>query len=172
MSPMNSAQSMPHEVLTADAYRQLEHAASLKGLLKPFKGKGELVQLTNVTRELEQRVAQLMGTQAAIMALPPLSLLGIRLVLQNTGAGTTFLRWRTQDFSRMGALVWERLMRNPRLPPDLRTALFQLECNRIALNLQMSVLHSLQRQALDCSHKMANAEGVLRQSPSGTETLP
>ena len=158
--------------LAPTAYRDIEHAASLKGLLKPFKGKGELVQLTNVTRELEQRVAQLMGTQAAIMALPPLSLLGIRLVLQNTGAGTTFLRWRTQDFSRMGALVWERLMRNPRLPPDLRTALFQLECNRIALNLQMSVLHSLQRQALDCSHKMANAEGVLRQSPSGTETSP
>ena len=75
--------------LAPTAYRDIEHAASLKGLLKPFKGKGELVQLTNVTRELEQRVAQLMGTQAAIMALPPLSLLGIRLVLQNTGAGTT-----------------------------------------------------------------------------------
>lgn len=158
--------------LAPDAYRVIEHAASLKGLLKPFKGKGELAQLASVTRELEQRVAQLMSTQAEIMALPPLSLLGIRLVLQNTGTGTTFLRWRTQDFSRMGALVWERLMRNPRLPPSLRTALFQLECNRIALNLQMSVLHSLQRQALDCSRKMASAEGVLCQSRSETERSP
>ncbi|TFZ33798.1 DUF3158 family protein, partial [Pseudomonas syringae] len=44
--------------LAPTAYRDIEHAASLTGLLKPFKGKGELVQLTNVTRGLEQRVAQ------------------------------------------------------------------------------------------------------------------
>lgn len=43
MNPMIPAQPMPF-ALTPDAYRQLEHAASLKGLLKPFKGKGELEQ--------------------------------------------------------------------------------------------------------------------------------
>ncbi len=40
MKPNISTQLIPLETLTSDAYRQLEHAASLKGLLKPFKGKG------------------------------------------------------------------------------------------------------------------------------------
>jgi len=39
MNPMIPAQPMPF-ALTPDAYRQLKHAASLKGLSKPFKGKG------------------------------------------------------------------------------------------------------------------------------------
>jgi len=149
--------------LAPDAYRELEHAASLKGLLKPFKGKGELGHLAQITRGLERRLAELMLAQTAIIELHPFSMLGIRLVLQNTSAGTTFLRWRTQDFARMGTPVWEHLMRNPHLPQDLRTALYQLEGNRIVLNLQMSALHSLQRQAVECSSKMASAEAVLRQ---------
>ena len=52
MSPMTPAQPLPLEALTPDAYRQLEHAASLKGLLKPFKGKGELERLAQVAREI------------------------------------------------------------------------------------------------------------------------
>ncbi len=40
MSAINRANPPAIVSLTADAYRQLEHAASLKGLLKPFKGKG------------------------------------------------------------------------------------------------------------------------------------
>lgn len=162
----------PDHWLAPDAYRDLEHAASLKGLLKPFKGKGELDHLAQVTRGLERRLAELMLAQASIIELPPFSMLGIRLVLQNTSAGTTFLRWRSQDFSRMGAMVWEHLMRDPHLSQDLRTALYQLECNRIVLNLQMSVLHSLQRQALDCSHKMACADAVLRQPTPPQEHRP
>ena len=50
MNRMIPAQPMPFEALTPDAYRQLEHAASLKGLLKPFKGKGELEHLAQLAR--------------------------------------------------------------------------------------------------------------------------
>jgi len=163
MSPMIPAQPMPLETLTPDAYRQLEHAASLKGLLKPFKSKGELEYLAQVARETEAQLRRLMEAVVQQAGQPPYSLLDIRLVLQNTSAGSTFLRWRTRDFARMGVAVWERQVSNKALPQTVHEGLHRFECERIALNLQMSVVHSLYRQASTCAIKMASAERVLRQ---------
>lgn len=169
MSPMISAQIMPFEALTPDAYRQLEHAASLKGLLKPFKGKGELEHLAQVARDIEAQLCHLMEAVVQQAGQPPYSLLDIRLVLQNTSAGSTFLRWRTRDFARMGVAVWERQIRNKALPQIVREGLRRFECNRIALNLQMSVVHSLYRQATTCAIKMDSAERLLRQFTTAVE---
>lgn len=168
----NPAQLMPLDVLTPDAYRQLEHAASLKGLLKPFKGKGELEHLAQVARDIEAQLSQLMEAVMQQAGRPPYSLLDMRLVRQNTGAGSTFLRWRSRDFVRMGVAVWEQQMANPALPPAVRDGLYRFECERIALNLQMSVVHSLFRQASTCATKMASAEQVLRQFTTAVEVAP
>ena len=172
MIPSNPAPSLPPDVLTADAYRQLEHAASLKGLLKPFKGKGELNHLAQVARDIEAQLGQLMEAVMQQAGRPPYSLLKMRLVRQNTGAGCTFLRWRSRDFVRMGVAVWEQQMANPALPPAVRDGLHRFECERIALNLQMSVVHSLLRQASTCAIKMASAEQVLRQFTTAVEVSP
>ncbi|MCP2072805.1 UNVERIFIED_ORG: hypothetical protein J2Y77_002241 [Pseudomonas lini] len=169
MNPVIPAQPVPFEALTPDAYRQLEHAASLKGLLKPFKGKGELEHLAQVAKEIEAQLCHLMETVVQQTGQPPYSLLDIRLVLQNTSAGSTFLRWRTRDFARMGVAVWERQASNKALPQAVREGLHLFECERIALNLQMSVVHSLYRQALTCAIKMASAERLLRQLTTAAE---
>jgi len=47
--------------------------------------------------------------------------------------------------------------------------LHRFECDRIALNLQMSVVHSLYRQASTCAIKMASAERLLRQFTTAVE---
>ena len=172
MSPINPTQSIPCDVLTADAYRQLEHAASLKGLLKPFKGKGEFVHLAQVARDIEAQLCRLMEAVMQQAGRPPYSLLDTRLVLQNTGAGSAFLRWRTRDFARMGVAVWEQQVANTALSPVMREGLYRFECERIALNLQMSVMHSLFRQASTCAIKMASAEQVLRQFTTIVEVSP
>ena len=172
MSDINPAQSLPIDVLTPDAYRQFAHAAFLKGLLRPFKGKGELEHLAQVARDIEAQLCQLMEAVMQQAGRAPYSLLDMRLVRQNTGAGSTFLRWRTRDFARMGVAVWERQVANPALSPTMREGLHQLECERIALNLQMSVVHSLFRQASTCAIKMASAEQVLRQLTTAVEVSP
>ncbi|SMF66013.1 MULTISPECIES: DUF3158 family protein [unclassified Pseudomonas] len=169
MKTMNPAQPMNLEALTSDAYRQLEHAASLKGLLKPFKGKGELEHLAQLAREIEAQLCRLMEAVVQQAGQPPYSLLDIRLVLQNTSAGSTFLRWRTRDFARMGVAVWERHICNNALAQAVREELHRFECDRIALNLQMSVVHSLYRQASTCAIKMASAERLLRQFTPAVE---
>ena len=169
MNPLTSAHPMTFDALTPDAYRQLEHAASLKGLVKPFKGKGELEHLAQVAREIEAQLCRLMEAVVQQAGQPPYSLLDIRLVLQNTSAGSTFLRWRTRDFARMGVAVWERQVSNKALPQAVREELHRFECERIALNLQMSVVHSLYRQASTCAIKMASAERLLRQFTPAAE---
>ena len=169
MNPMIPAHPMPFETLTPDAYRQLEHAAYLKGLLKPFKGKGELEHLAQVAREIEAQLCRLMEAVLQQAGQPPYSLLDIRLVLQNTSAGSTFLRWRTRDFARMGVAVWECQIRNQSLPQAVREGLHRFECERIALNLQMSVVHSLYRQATTCAIKMDSAERLLRPFTTAVE---
>ena len=169
MNPLIPTQPMPFEALTPDVYRQLEHAASLKGLLKPFKGKGELEQLAQMAREIEAQLCHLMEAVVQQAGQPPYSLLDIRLVLQNTSAGSTFLRWRTRDFARMGVGVWEHQVSNNALPQAIHEGLHRFECDRIALNLQMSVVHSLYRQATTCAIKMASAEQLLRQFTTAVE---
>ena len=169
MKPLIPTQPIPFETLTPDAYRQLEHAASLKGLLKPFKGKGELELLAQMAKEIEAQLCHLMEAVVQQAGQPPYSLLGIRLVLQNTSAGSTFLRWRTRDFARMGVAVWERQVSNKALPQAIREGLHRFEGERIALNLQMSVVHSLYRQASTCAIKMASAERLLRQPITAVE---
>lgn len=153
---------------SADTYRQFEQAASLKGLLKPFKGKGDLVQLADTLLRLRSDVAGLMGAMLAIVAQPPFSLLDLRLVIQHSGAGTDFLRWRSRDFSCMGVGVWQQAMAQPQLGQAVREALHQLEVNRVVLNLQMSGLHSLYRQALASADKLetADAQRMTPQSPT------
>nr|WP_314527266.1 DUF3158 family protein [uncultured Pseudomonas sp.] len=169
MNPWSPAQPIPFDTLTPDAYRQLEHVASLKGLLKPFKGKGELEHLAQVAREIEAQLRHLMGAVAQQAGQPPYSLMDIRLVLQNTSAGSSFLRWRTRDFAHMGVAVWERQVSNKALSQAVRQGLHRFECERIALNLQMSVVHSLYRQATTCALKMASAERLLRQLTTAVE---
>lgn len=148
--------------LTQAAYRQLEHAASLKGLLQPFKGKGELQALARVAQTLEVQVSGLMV--ALVRQTERLSggRLSIRLVCQRSAAGSVYLRWRSLDYARMGVAVWDRQMADPALPEALRQALLRLELDRIGLNLQMSVLQSLYRQTANGALKMEHAQ---RQQP-------
>ncbi|MET0661320.1 MAG: DUF3158 family protein [Steroidobacteraceae bacterium] len=139
---------------------RLEHAASLKGLLKPFKGKGELATWASQCESLRGGLivrAQRLLSQATAY---PFNQLPVELALQTTGAGTAFLRWRNTDRSAMGVSLWVDLMRHANTPPPLVHELFALELQRIALNMQISLTHSIARQALDCAHKMAQAEAV------------
>jgi len=152
--------------LSAEAYRELAQGASLKGLLKPFKGKGELQQFAETILRLRTQVAELMGVMLAIVAQPPFALLDLRLVVQHSATGTDFLRWRSPDFQRMGVTVWQEAMVHPLLHPELRQALYQLETNRVVLNLQMSSLQSLYRQAIAGTSKLEVAELTLSRSPT------
>jgi hypothetical protein len=60
----------------------------------------------------------------------------------------------------MGVALWQAMMASPATPVHLLADLHALEHHRIVLNMQISLLHSLGRQARDCANKMAEADAV------------
>lgn len=59
LSRSSEARQPAFRPLQQTAFSSLEHATFLKGLLKPFKGKGALSQLALVSRQLMGSLIQL-----------------------------------------------------------------------------------------------------------------
>lgn len=161
-------------------YQALDHGVYLKGLLKPFKGKGALEAWASQCEAMRAQVIAL--SQRRVLAQTqryPLRFLPLQLAQQAAGAGTSLLRWRSPDHARMGLPVWEDAMRSAAMPARLAADLYAVELDRIVLNMQISLLRTLRRQALECANKMAQAEAVYQRrqhqdatfSPPPTESL-
>ncbi len=149
-------------------FQRLEHAGYLKGLLKAFKGKGSLEIWASQCETLQRNLVEL----ALHRVLPrsrtyPFNRVSVFLAQQTTGAGTTFLRWRNIDRSSMGVGLWEGLLADPATPSVLIDDFYAMELQRIELNMQISLVHSIARQALDCAGKMAHAEEVYQRRVQG-----
>lgn len=139
----------------------LEHAAFLKGLLKPFKGKGGLETWASQCHALRDELIALAQRRVLAQATDyPFRLLPAHLAQQTTGAGTNFLRWRRPDRSAMGVVLWQELLANPATPDHLVDDLYAMEVQRIVLNMQISLAHSIARQALEAAEKVAQADAV------------
>jgi hypothetical protein len=157
-TPTSSARFTPLE--QAD-FQRLEHAAYLKGLLKPFKGKGSLETWASQCLSLRDDVMALAQQRVLPAARAfPFNRLDVQLAQQTTGAGTTFLRWRNLDRSSMGVALWESLLTRTTTQASLIDDLYAIELQRNVLNMQISLTHTLARQAQDCANKMAQAEAV------------
>jgi len=148
-------------------FASLQHAPFFKGLLKPFKGpfkgKGEMDHLAEQCRSLAADLNVL--AQERILAQAqryPFTLLPIRLTHQHTSAGPVFLRWQQVGTRRMGVKLWEELCQDPKTPESMLADLHALEQQRIALNMQISLVHTIGRQAVECAEKMAQADAVYR----------
>jgi len=155
----DGAQHTAFQPLEHTAFHELEHTAFPKGLLKPFKGKGELLEFGERCGELTEGLIALAIEEVLAQAERyPFTLLPIRLVKQSTGAGTIFLRWSRVDRSRMGADLWEELILDEQTPINLISDLYALELQRITINMQISMVHSMGRQAFLCANKAEAAE--------------
>jgi len=145
-------------------FRRLKHAAYLKGLLRPFKGKGELDLWASECFALRDDLIDIATEHVLAQAQAhPFSRLSAHLAQQKTGAGTTFLRWRNADRSLMGVGLWERLIQSPSTPGWLVDDLYAMERQRVVLNMQVSLTHHFARCALDCASKLASADAAYQQ---------
>ena len=155
-----SLQQTAFRPLQQEAFQRLQQAASLKGLLKPFNGKGELTQFADLCRAQESDLKALAQEVLSQARRYPFTLVPVRLTEQNTQAGTQFLRWQQVTDRRMGVGVWAEMMGSPRTPESMLQDLYVMELQRITLNMQMSLLHSITKQAAECAEKMGQAEAV------------
>lgn len=144
-------------------YQNLDHGAYLKGLLKPFKGKGALATWASQCDLLRDSLIILAQRRVLTqVSRYPFNQLSIQLSQQKTVAGTTFLRWRNLDHSKMGVALWEELLASSSTtaPRWLLEDLYALEMQRIELNMQISLTHTLARQAWDCASKIQQAQTI------------
>jgi hypothetical protein len=148
--------------LEATDFQRIEHAASLKGLLKPFKGKEALLTFAGESEAARDALIQRAQRLLAQATAYPFSMLPVALTQQSTAAGTAFLRWRNADRSAMGVALWATLIEDPATPLQMLDELFALEIERVALNMQVSLTHTLARQARECAQKMTYAESIYR----------
>jgi hypothetical protein len=154
-------QTLYFQSLQQTAFMRLEHAASLKGLLKPFKGKGALETWASQCFAMRDDLIALAQRQVLPQACGhPFHLLPVELAQQSTGAGTAFLRWRRPDRSAMGVALWQELIASTSTPVNLLVDLHAIELQRITLNMQISLLHTLGRQAQECASKAGEADAV------------
>lgn len=174
MTAPDATQRRAFHPLEQTDFQRLEHAAYLKGLLQPFKGNGELATWASQCTALRDDVIALALRRVLSQARAyPFNLLTVQLAHQATGAGTTFLRWRTPDRSAMGVTLWQDALLSPSTPDRLVGDLYSMELQRIALNMQISLTHSIARQALDCASKMAEAEAIyLRRVHRDAASIP
>lgn len=164
IEPVSGSKHSAFQPLQQTAFSVLEHAAFLKGLLKPFKGKGELMQFGEECSQLVSSLVGLATEQVLTQAERyPFTLLPIRMTRQSTGAGTVFLRWSRTDRSKMGVDLWSDLLLDRRTPDSLISDLLAMEVHRVVVNMQISLVHSISRQAFLCASKINSAEHVYQQ---------
>lgn len=120
--------------------------SSLKGLLKAFKGKGELQALVQELREVRVQLQQLQPMlKQAVYELPGRN---VPLILCSNPArsGVSYLRWRNLDNNRSGNVALQEAIQQPDVSDELRDALMALEWRRQALNTQLSVVMFMLRR--------------------------
>ena len=120
--------------------------SSLKGLLKAFKGKGELRALV---RELQALSVQLQQRQPVLkQAVYELPGRNVPLILCSNPArsGVSYLRWRNLDNNRSGSVALQEAIQQPDMTVELRDALIALEWRRQVLNTQLSVVMFMLRR--------------------------
>src|SRR3546814_5907132 len=93
MSDHHDSARRHFQALQQTDFLRLEHAAYLKGLLKPFKGKGALEDWANQCFALRDDMIGLAQRRVwPRRAANPFTRWDVNLANQNTAAATTFLR--------------------------------------------------------------------------------
>jgi len=152
-----------YQSLADEDYKMLAYVSSLKGLLKPFKSKGELeLSVREMMEPLMQRLIQ-SARRYPVRQLPLIFTIG------PAPSGANFLRWRNQQNNKSGTPAFSNLIGDPKIPQRARDALLEIERDRIVFNMQMSVLTFIIRQARECQEKMEQAEKLYQgqQNSSG-----
>lgn len=153
-----------YQSLTPDDWRAYE--SSLKGLLKVREPPLLFPPATEAAATLHQ--IQILIIHRAWRW--PLRHLPLMLCRGPARSGANFLRWRNQQNNRSGTPAWQALIQDGALPHNVRTALRQIEQDRILFNMQMSLTAFHLRQIRECTDKFAHARITVQSHSPITRT--
>lgn len=158
-----------YQPLADEDYKMLAYISSLKGLLKPFKSKGELELLERNAHSAREMMEPLMRRLIQSARRYPVRQLPLIFTLGPAPSGANFLRWRNQQNNKTGTPAFCHLIGDPKVAQRARDALLEIERDRIVFNMQMSVLTFIIRQARECQQKMEQAQRLHQGLPPAPE---
>ncbi|MBF0035495.1 DUF3158 family protein [Citrobacter freundii] len=127
-------------MLSDEEYEYCARKSSLKGLLKAFKGKGELTRLEGELRETQSILQQLQPRLKQTVQDLPVRYLPLVLCSNPARSGVSYLRWRNLDNNHSGTAALQEILVLPDTTEALQEALLGLEHQRQVLNMQISVV--------------------------------
>ena len=127
-------------MLSDEDYQGYARKSSLKGLLKAFKGKGELTSLEEELRETQAMLQHLQPRLKQAVQDLPVRYLPLVLCSNPARTGVSYLRWRNLDNNRSGSAALQEILALPDSSEALHEALLGIEHQRQVLNMQISVV--------------------------------
>lgn len=138
-------------MLSDNDYERCARKSSLKGLLKAFKGKGELQELAQELQDIQEKLQQFpLLLKLAVYNLP-VRTQPLILCSNPARSGVSYLRWRNLDNNRSGSTALQEVLRQPATSNELREALLAIEWQRQVLNMQLSVVTFMLRRCSQLS---------------------
>ncbi|KIS43210.1 DUF3158 family protein [Kosakonia radicincitans] len=138
-------------MLSDNDYENCARNSSLKGLLKAFKGKGELQELAQEVQELQAKLQQLQPQLKQAVFNLPVRTLPLVLCSNPARSGVSYLRWRNLDNNHSGSAALLEVVHQSSTSNALRDALLAIEWQRQVLNMQLSVVTFMLRRCSQLS---------------------
>lgn len=133
-------------MLSDNDYESCARKSLLKGLLKAFKGKGELQELAQEVLEIQAKLQQLQPQLKQAVFNLPVRTLPLVLCSNPARSGVSYLRWRNLDNNHSGSAALLEIVRQTATSNELRDALLVIEWQRQVLNMQLSVVTFMLRR--------------------------
>ncbi|MFC0323657.1 DUF3158 family protein [Gallibacterium melopsittaci] len=148
-----------YNALTKEDYQNLIFNtplnSALKMLFNPIQSADDYTILKQYIEESRNELFKMAQSILYAAKSYPLNHLPIIFIIDSqNSSGGKFLRWRDQSNGRSGKYAWDKLIINNHVPIEIRSALRDLEKDRIAFNMQMSILNFILRQCRECSLKI------------------
>lgn len=136
-------------------YINVGFTPSIKGLLKPFKSKGDMQNLLHNLLQAREDLKSIHKklTRSAQSSFP-VKYYPILFRESKSQSGASFLRWRNHQNNRDGMPVLIKLFEDENTTDKAKEIFREMEIDRISFNMQMSILSSMIRQVRDCIQKI------------------
>ncbi|EDS7122086.1 DUF3158 family protein [Salmonella enterica subsp. enterica] len=154
MSLNQRSDTTGYRMLTAGDW--LAYESCLKGLLRVR----EPLLLAQQASEASATLHQLQSRILHRAWRWPLQQLPLMLCRGPARSGANFLRWRNQQNNRSGLPGWQALVQDVTLAQPIRDALLLIEYDRVAFNMQMSIISFILRQTRECATKVETARNI------------
>lgn len=152
-----------YSLIPENLYRKLAQETNLNTFFRELFSKidsieeySDLTQKANKIRDGFFEFQPLMIKNLRKDLIGNLPLIFVRDLSKSSGA--KFLRWRNMANNKSGQVAWENIITDHQYPEEVRQSLIQVEKERVALNMQISILSYILRQTAECHKKIEEIE--------------